>query len=301
MPFGPLKKITDPILGTAKNIAGLVDDVTGFFGSSAKEIAAGKLSYEGGKTAQQLRNQWAVNQMNFQKASSARQYQRIRELSDYQFNRQKWFNKTHYNRQLELNRIAYERSKHLSDTAYQRAMTDMRAAGLNPILAYKQGGASSPSIGPGAAHAGSVSLGSPGLQSGTMAPVEDYTTAAISSAQNVKSTAAQVDKVSAEIDFLEKRGIIEIQRAGLTAAQTKATIAAFRKTLQETLNLEQVYEMQEYGIGKAEAEEQVAKVLAGNAKASGATNIGQLIPGLMGQIGRTLERLFPNVFQAPKY
>lgn len=52
----------------------------------------------------------------------------------------------------------------MSNTAYQRAVKDMKMAGINPMLAYMQGGASSPS--------------------GAQAQIEDVVSPAIASAQH---------------------------------------------------------------------------------------------------------------------
>lgn len=75
-----------------------------------------------------------------------------------EFQQKSWEQTSAYNAaEAQKNRDWQE---HMSNTAYQRAMSDMLAAGLNPILAYQQGGASTP--------AGSVaSIGTLGGAMGT--------------------------------------------------------------------------------------------------------------------------------------
>lgn len=91
-------------------------------------------------------------------------------------------------RNIALNRENREWEERMANSAYQRAVKDLKDAGLNPMLAYSQGGASTPSV-----------------SAATVQP-EDAGARAVSSAGSKAMTALQLQNMQLQNQILvEKR------------------------------------------------------------------------------------------------
>lgn len=106
---------------------------------------------------------------------------------------------------------AMDFSKSMSNTQWQRGVKDMQRAGLNPMLAYSQGGASSPG---GATGSGAAATGHP-------ARVENTNTAALSSALSAATAAAQIEKIDAETEHTKAATRTEEKRPAHVTAETE--------------------------------------------------------------------------------
>lgn len=187
-----------------------MDPIT--LGLIASAVIAGGSQFAGGMMANQERGKQvtAANSAAYQIADADRRD------SWQQFGATMDFNR-------DQAQVARDFSERMSSTAYQRAVLDMKAAGINPMLAYAQGGASTPSGG-GASVSQSTRSGAVPMQ---IAQVDNVLGPAVSSAmqaasafQGLQQTAAQVDQTRANTQYLEAETHRSNQQAGYLAAET---------------------------------------------------------------------------------
>ena len=131
----------------------------------------------------------------------------------------------------EANRFSAEQTKNQMDfqermreTQYQTSVKDLMAAGLNPMLAYTQGGAGTP--------AGASATGQ-------QAPIQDYGSGIASAFQIGANIRADLDKKEAEtVESISRTGVNDENRK-LLNAQTILAILEAPNVSQKLKNLAQ--------------------------------------------------------------
>ncbi len=142
------------------------------------------------------------------------------------------------------NQMAFQ--ERMRATQYQTTMSDMKKAGLNPILAYQQGGAGTP----GGSSYSPVNVGAAAVQGGQ---------AGVTSAVASRRLNLETRKVKAEIQNLENDSYLKFSQEQLNHEAKKRTTVEIGRTNQEINNLYQQWKMNVPEVTSARSAEKLYK------------------------------------------
>lgn len=166
-------------VGAVGNAIGTLGNAFGTWGQVGQSQSQGAGTQQGGGQSQSASTSGTNDEQVMEYLKGAYQYQNAEGGRQSQFNQKSMLEQMGYNTLGAIMQGVYnhienatamnfnsteamknrEWQEHMSNTAYQRAVEDMKKAGLNPILAFQNGGASTP--GGSAGTISGASMGAP--------------------------------------------------------------------------------------------------------------------------------------------